>query len=72
MREIGWGTAVTSVECDFCSIFYILNKIFKTIVICRGLQFTEAKTRDLKIYDATARRQVIKTKQIFIEDNNYE
>ena len=28
--------------------------------------------RDLKIYDATTRRRVIKSKQIFIEDNNYE
>ena len=27
---------------------------------------------DLKIYDAAARRRVIKTKQIFIENNNYE
>ena len=28
--------------------------------------------RDLKIYDAIARRRVIKTKQIFIEDSSYE
>ena len=28
--------------------------------------------RDLKIYDAIARRRVIKTKQILKEDNNYE
>ena len=28
--------------------------------------------RDLKIYDAIARRRVTKAKQIFIEDNNYE
>ena len=28
--------------------------------------------RDLKIYDAIARRRVTKTKHIFIEDNNYE
>ena len=28
--------------------------------------------RDLKIYDATARRHAINTQQIFIEDNNYE
>ena len=28
--------------------------------------------RDLKIYDAIARRRVTKTKQIFTEDNNYE
>ena len=27
---------------------------------------------DLKIYDAIARGHVIKTKKIFIEDNNYE
>ena len=29
-------------------------------------------SRDLKIYDAIARRRVTKTKQIFTEDNNYE
>ena len=28
--------------------------------------------RDLKIYDAIPRRRVVKTKQILIEDNNYE
>ena len=28
--------------------------------------------KDHKIYDAIARRRVIKTKQIVIENNNYE
>ena len=28
--------------------------------------------RELKIYDATTRRRVIKSKQILIEDNNYK
>ena len=31
-----------------------------------------AVNKDLKIYDAIARRRVIKAKQIFIEDSNYK
>ena len=55
------------------SLTHLINTSLETGIFPDKLKLAKIiPIRDLKIYDAAARRRVIKTKQIFIEDNNYE